>query len=206
MENQALITFNAYTDAPWRNISAVVFRGIFDNFWCRCQKPLRVCCLTVNIPELSMTAAKAPLARAIKEIRGGLIDCGVDANFALFRVPKIEKGERSGRFRVLLLVNGNLIQSGEKIRAWFSKELETQLPKQFSLVTLQEPPSFNSDGAMRVDENNRQAALDWIYHYLQDSAYLAAGRTRSVHKSKSKLKNWHAWRNRNRLPRRIYAY
>lgn len=203
--NTSLLSFNVYEDAPWRNISVLELRGMFDNFWYRCRKPLRVCCLTVCIPELTATAARPPLGRALREFRCGLITCGVDANFALFRLPE-EGSKRSRRFRVLLFVDGNVIHSGEKLRKHFSKELEAQLSRQFSLVTLHEPPSFNSDGAMRVDENNFQIMLDWFHLCLQDAEYLYFGHTLPARRKKFKIYNKRAWATRKLSPRRVYAW
>ena len=177
MIGNVLVTHNIFVNEPWRNLAAIEMRRLFEDFWLRYHKSLMVCCFTISIPELSATASVAPLGRAIRAVRCSLIDNGIGVTFQLFRLPKFEKSDRGGRFRVFFYADGNLVRSGKKIRELLELEMKTQFQNQLVLITLNEPPSSNKDGAMLVDVNNLQIVFDWFYHYLADSKYLNWGHT-----------------------------
>ncbi len=189
--NYTLINFNLYEDAPWRNMAAIEMRGTFDNFFCQHEKMLLVC-LTVNIPGLCPSKAAAPLTRALKSFRGELIRCGVGINFALFKLPRMEGEERGGRFRVLLYADNTVIRSGQMLHEGFCKVLddELSLSGEFSQVTLNVPP-IPGDFGIVINGENFQTAMDWCYHYLQDSEYIKFGKSRTLMHGPKKPKEFY---------------
>jgi hypothetical protein len=144
-------------------------RGPLENIWQLCSWRLSVCCFSVHLPELSATKARMPLTRALQKFRRNLIACGVENDFGLFQLPKFDAQEESGRFRVLVYADGNIIQSGEKIRGALIRELKRQFPRYQYFVTINTPPSQCCAGAMLLNGDNFQEVYGWLYHYLADS-------------------------------------